>query len=149
VRCHAHRFVDDYKFVIVQQDQQVVHNFLHDFQGIPAVRHDDVEHGAEGELERLPDPLGIAGDVALGDQRGCLGAGDVHQPGQAGVHAGAGEVLRDGELAVPGSCSTGFTGSISRHVVRRVGCQVVCEAVGDVRRQILRHFLRGASCGVS
>ena len=46
VRGDPHRLVDDHKVVVVQQDLQAFHNFLHDFQGVPAVRDRHVQHGA-------------------------------------------------------------------------------------------------------
>ena len=53
VGCDPHRFVDDNEIIVIQQDLQAFHNFLHDFQGIRPLRNGDFEHGAGGELGRF------------------------------------------------------------------------------------------------
>jgi hypothetical protein len=118
VGCHADGFVNDHELVIVQQDLQAFHDFLHDFQRVPAAGHHDVQHHAGGQLEGFPDTLGVAADVAFGDQDSRLGAGNLHQLGQAGVHARSGKVFRDGEAPVFRSRIAGFAGHfrILRHL---------------------------------
>jgi hypothetical protein len=64
----THGFVDDDEIVVVEQDIQAFHNFLHNFQGVPAFRDGDVQDVAGRELRRFAHGLALVQDVAFGQQ---------------------------------------------------------------------------------
>jgi hypothetical protein len=47
---NTHGFVDDDEIVVVEQDLQAFHNFLHDFQGVTPFRQAHLEDVSGHEL---------------------------------------------------------------------------------------------------